>query len=89
MAHLMSMNPFQPGAGLLPGYMGHREGIERPLLDIVNRLRAGQRGAVPVWHTCTGRAATARPSFYDGWPIRRNRRTGSFPSSRFVFFPNT
>lgn len=44
MAHLMSMNPFQPGAGLLPGYMGHREGIERPLLDIVNRLRAGQRG---------------------------------------------
>jgi len=40
----MSMNPFQPGAGLLPGYMGHREGIERPLLDIVNRLRAGQRG---------------------------------------------
>ena len=44
MAHLMSMNPFQPGAGLLPGYMGHREGIERPLLDIVNRLRAGQHG---------------------------------------------
>ena len=44
MAHPMSMNPFQPGAGLLPGYMGHREGVERPLLDIVDRLRAGQHG---------------------------------------------
>ena len=38
------MNPFQPGTGLLPGYMGHREGVERPLLDIVDRLRAGQHG---------------------------------------------
>ena len=44
MAHPMSMNPFQPGAGLLPGYMGHREGVERPLLDIVDRLRASQPG---------------------------------------------
>ena len=40
----MSMNPFQPGAGLLPGYMGRRPAIERPLLDIVDRLRAGQQG---------------------------------------------
>ena len=31
----------------------------------------------------------ARPSFYDGWPIRRNRRAGSFLSPRFVFSPNT
>ena len=38
------MNPFRPGAGLLPGYMGCREGVERPLLDIVGRLRAGQQG---------------------------------------------
>ena len=37
------MNPFQPGAGLLPGYMGRRPVIERPLLDIVDRLRAGQK----------------------------------------------
>ena len=44
MAPPMSMNPFQPGAGLLPGYMGHREGVERPLLDIVDRFRAGQHG---------------------------------------------
>ena len=44
MAPPMSMNPFQPGAGLLPGYMGHREGVERPLLDIVDRLCAGQHG---------------------------------------------
>ena len=36
------MNPFQPGAGLLPGYMGHRPAVERPLLDIVQRLRSGQ-----------------------------------------------
>ena len=36
------MNPFQPGAGLLPSYMGHRPAIERPLLEIVDRLRAGQ-----------------------------------------------
>ena len=44
MADSMSMNPFQPGAGLLPGYMGRRPAIERPLLDIVDRLRAGQQG---------------------------------------------
>ena len=44
MANAMTMNPFQPGAGLLPGYMGRRPPIERPLLDIVNRLRAGQQG---------------------------------------------
>ena len=44
MADSMSMNPFQPGAGLLPGYMGRREGVERPLLDIVDRLRASQQG---------------------------------------------
>ena len=37
------MNPFQPGAGLLPGYMGHRPAVERPLLDIVDRLRSGQK----------------------------------------------
>ena len=42
MADSMSMNPFRPGAGRLPGYMGHREGVERPLLDIVDRLRAGE-----------------------------------------------
>ena len=42
MADSMSMNPFQPGAGLLPGYMGHRPAIEQPLLEIVDRLRAGQ-----------------------------------------------
>ena len=39
-----SLNPFQPGAGLLPAYMGHRPRVERPLLDIVDRLRSGQRG---------------------------------------------
>ena len=44
MANAMTMNPFQPGAGLLPGYMGRRPAIERPLLDIVDRLRAGQQG---------------------------------------------
>ena len=37
------MNPFQPGAGLRPGYMGHRPAVERPLLDIVDRLRSGQK----------------------------------------------
>ena len=45
MADSMSMNPFQPGAGLLPGYMGRRPAIERPLLNIVDRLRAGQQGS--------------------------------------------
>ena len=45
MADSMSMNPFQPGAGLLPGYMGRRPTIERPLLNIVDRLRAGQQGS--------------------------------------------
>ena len=44
MADSMSMNPFQPGAGLLPGHMGHRPAIEHPLLDIVDRLRTGQKG---------------------------------------------
>ena len=43
MADPQSMNPFQPGAGLLPGYMGHRPAIEGPLLNIVKRLRTGQR----------------------------------------------
>ena len=38
------MNPFQPGAGLLPGYMDRRPAIKRPLPDIVDRLRAGQPG---------------------------------------------
>ena len=42
MTDAMSMNPFRPGAGRQPGYMGHREGVERPLLDIVDRLRAGE-----------------------------------------------
>ena len=36
------MNPFRPGAGRRPGYMGHRPVIERPLLDIVDRLHAGE-----------------------------------------------
>ena len=49
MADSMSMNPFQPGAGLLPGYMGRREGVERPLLDFVDRLRAGQQGPRPAY----------------------------------------
>ena len=40
----MPINPFQPGAGLLPGYMGHRPSVERPLLEILDRLRAGQSG---------------------------------------------
>ena len=44
MTDSMSMNPFRPGAGRRPGYMGHREGVERPLLDIVDGLRAGQHG---------------------------------------------
>ena len=38
------MNPFQPGAGLLPSHMGHRPEIEDRLLDIVDRLAAGQTG---------------------------------------------
>ena len=42
MTDSMSMNPFRPGAGRRPDYMGHREGVERPLLDIVDRLRAGE-----------------------------------------------
>ena len=42
MADSFPTNPFQPGAGLLPGYMGHRPAIEQPLLEIVDRLRAGQ-----------------------------------------------
>ena len=36
---LMSIHPFRPSAGRLPGYMGHRSVIERPPLDIVDRLR--------------------------------------------------
>ena len=42
MADSMSMNPFQPGAGRLPGYMGRRPAIERPLLDTSDRLRTGR-----------------------------------------------
>ena len=42
MTDSLSTNPFRPGAGRLPGYMGHREAVERPLLEIVHRLRAGQ-----------------------------------------------
>ena len=38
----MSMNPFQPGAGRRPSYMGQREAVERPLLDIVDRPRVGE-----------------------------------------------
>ena len=33
------MNPFRPSIGWRPGYVGHHEGVERPLLDIVDRLR--------------------------------------------------
>ena len=42
MTNSMSMNPFRPGAGRRPGYMGHRPAIERPLLDILDRLRVGE-----------------------------------------------
>ena len=42
MTDSVSMNPFRPGAGRRPGYMGHRPAIERPLLDIVDRLRVGE-----------------------------------------------
>ena len=40
----MSLNPFQPGAGLQPAYMGHRPAVERRLRDIVDRLHSGQMG---------------------------------------------
>ena len=43
MTDSFSPNPFRPGAGRLPGYMGHREAVERPLLEIVHRLRTGQK----------------------------------------------
>ena len=49
MTDSVSMNPFQPGAGLLPGYMGHRPAIEQPLLEIVDRLRAGQNDRRSSW----------------------------------------
>ena len=44
MSGTLAMNPFRPGAGLAPTYMGHRPEIERPLLDMLNRLRHGQQG---------------------------------------------
>ena len=43
MTDSLSTNPFRPGAGRLPAYMGHREAVERPLLEIVHRLRTGQK----------------------------------------------
>ena len=45
-------NPFHPGAGLLPVYMGHRPEVERPLLDMLNRLRHGRQG--PHFHYLYG-----------------------------------
>ena len=48
MTDSLSTNPFQPGAGRLPGYMGHRETVERPLLEIVRRLCTGQRDPHPA-----------------------------------------
>ena len=47
-----ALNPFRPGAGLPPTYMGHRSEIERPLLDMLDRLRHGQQG--PHFHYLYG-----------------------------------
>lgn len=38
-------NPFTPGAGLTPAYMGRRPVVERELLRILEALRAGRSGA--------------------------------------------
>ena len=43
MTDSLSTNPFRPGAGRLPGYMGRRETVERPLLEIVHHLRTDQK----------------------------------------------
>ena len=52
MSSIPAMNPFRPGAGLPPTYMGHRPEIERPLLDMLDRLRHGRRG--PHFHYLYG-----------------------------------
>ena len=38
-------NPFTPGAGLTPAYMGRRPTVERALLRILGAVRGGQAGA--------------------------------------------
>ena len=52
MSDTLAMNPFRPGAGLLPTCMGHRPGIERLLLDMLDRLRRGPQG--PHFHYLYG-----------------------------------
>ena len=42
MAELPPLNPFTPGVGRLPSYMGHRPEIEQPLLETLTRLRSGE-----------------------------------------------
>ena len=52
MSDTLAMNPFRPGAGLPPTYMGHRPEVERPLLDMLDRLRHGPQG--PHFHYLYG-----------------------------------
>ena len=42
MAELPPLNPFTPGVGRLPSYMGHRPEIEQPLLETLTRFRSGE-----------------------------------------------
>ena len=42
MADSLPLNPFKPGFGRPPSYMGHRPEVEHPLLEILERLRSGE-----------------------------------------------
>ena len=54
MASDQVINPFHPGAGLSPSYMGHRAEIEQPLLDMLAGFGAdnGDRTSIgALWNT--------------------------------------
>ena len=66
MTDSLSTNPFRPGAGRLPGYMGHREAVERPLLETLAASRAsfwsrGEKLAVGLLPDGEAHAVLARP----------------------------
>ena len=81
------MNPFQPGAGLMPEHMGHRPAVERPLLDIVDRLRSGQRGLRLAY--LYGPRGNGKTCCSNGSPSTPGGSAGSVASPRLVFSPNT
>ena len=81
----MSMNPFQPGAGLLPGYMGRRPAIERPLLDIVDRLRAGQRG--PRLAYLYGPRGDGKTVLLRWLADQAKQKSGEFPIAQIRLLP--